>query len=72
MSKRKGSAVWTCRLLSLLDVTPFVYYMLVLLDCCSTYIWYHVVSISILAIPSSGQILGIILILCPLVSPITT
>jgi len=59
MSKCKRSAVWTSRLLSLLDVAPFIYYMLVLLDRCSTYIWYRIISVSILPI-SSGQILSIV------------
>jgi len=56
----------SCRLLLL----PFIYYMLVLLDCCSTCMWYRIVSISILPIPS-GQILGIVSTLYLLVSPIT-
>jgi len=38
MSKHKRSAVWTCQLLYLLAVTPFIYCMLVLLDCCLTYV----------------------------------
>ena len=66
MSKRKRSAVWTCRLLYLLAVTFYLLHV----DCCSTCIWYRIVSISILPIPS-GEILGIVSILYLLVSPIT-
>jgi len=72
MSKRKRSAVWTCRLLYLLAVTVCllnvgVIKLLLYLHLVS----YRIVSISISPIPS-GQILGIISILCLLVSPITT